>query len=189
MADLVNPNDHSPLARESLGNRPADQARSTINHANLAVKHSCVPLRSCALGPSSPGGRSRGVELTPLPARVYSSLQGSWPSQPMMPVRAAGRCAPPACRGPARPAYGEAVITNAATGSHGEPTAADDNPCRTTRSRIRAVQRLTEPQQATSGDGKVVTGVQGVAGSNPAAPTIFRITASQTARMAAQATA
>src|SRR5215469_12080908 len=37
--------------------------------------------------------------------------------------------------------------------------------------RIRAAQRLTGRRSATSGNGRIVTGGQGVAGSNPAVPT------------------
>jgi hypothetical protein len=52
-----------------------------------------------------------------------------------------------------------------------EPTATDAQPNRATSSRILAAQRLTKRQSATPGNGQVVTGGQGVAGSNPAVPT------------------
>ena len=58
---------------------------------------------------------------------------------------------------------------------NGEPTAADTEPLRATCGRINAGQRLIRPPQATPGDLRIVTGGQGVAGSNPAVPTGRRL--------------
>jgi hypothetical protein len=51
---------------------------------------------------------------------------------------------------------------------NGEPTSADAGPRWARPNRVRAVHRLTEPHWATSGNGLMVTGGQGVAGSNRA---------------------
>ena len=57
---------------------------------------------------------------------------------------------------------------------NGEPTPTDAGLGRAIPGHVRAAQRLTGPRSATSGDGRIVTGGQGVAGSNPAVPTGVR---------------
>jgi hypothetical protein len=56
-----------------------------------------------------------------------------------------------------------------------EPTAADAQRPRATSGRVRAGQGLIGLRAAAPSDGKIVAGGQGVAGSNPSVPTIFRM--------------